>query len=185
MVSASPDETTPPSTARLYLVGFMASGKTSVGSRLARLLERSFVDLDAVIEEKAGESVRAIFDHRGEQAFRDLEYQCLRQTEAVEHGVIATGGGAMVFERNREVIRRLGLSIWLDPGLETILARLARSVKSDRPLYLGEEQIRELYTRRLDTYRMADLRVTSPPEATAHTVAARIEHLLRERSCGI
>ncbi len=170
---------------RLYLVGFMASGKTAVGAELARLLERPFVDLDAVIEEQVGASIQDIFERRGESAFRDLEHQYLCQTEAIEGGVIATGGGTMVFERNREVIRRQGLSIWLDPGLETILARLARSWKSDRPLYLGDEQTRNLYNRRLDAYRMADLRVTSPPEATARSVAARIELLLRERSCGI
>ena len=183
MVDTSHEEAAP--SARLYLVGFMACGKTAVGSALARLLGRPFIDLDAVIEEQTGERIRAIFEQRGEAAFRELEHECLRQTEMIGGGVIATGGGTMAFERNRAVIRRLGASIWLDPGIETILARLARSVKADRPLYLDEEQTRELYNRRLDAYRMADLRVTSPPEATADSVAARIEVLLRERSCAI
>ncbi|MEM7583927.1 MAG: shikimate kinase [Acidobacteriota bacterium] len=170
---------------RLFLVGFMASGKSTVGSVLAEKLGRPFLDLDAVIEAEAGESIPEIFESRGEPVFRDLEHRCLTDMAAIPSAVIATGGGTMVFERNREAMRRLGVSIWLDPGIDTLLARLRRTAGGDRPLYQDEAQARALYNRRVEAYRMADLRVTSPTEATAHAVADKIQSLLRERSCGI
>ena len=170
---------------RIYLTGFMAAGKTTIGSALAELLDRPFVDLDQEIERRTGERVREIFARHGERAFRDLEHESLQRTADLAQGVIATGGGAMAHERNRQVIRRLGVSVWLDPGLETLLSRLRRSLRSDRPLFRDEEQARALYLRRLDAYRMADLRIDTGAEATVESVAASIVSLLRERSCVI
>lgn len=163
----------------------MAAGKTTVGRCLADLQHAAFIDLDRKIEQHAGVSVPAIFEQCGETAFRDLEHRCLEDTEVTERVVVATGGGTMAFARNREVIGRLGVSIWLDPGLDTLLERLARSRKADRPLYGNEEQTRELYHTRLDAYRMANLRARVPSGGTAQSVAASIDLLLRERSCVI
>lgn len=170
---------------RLYLTGFMAAGKTAVGSALAENLGRVFCDLDAVIEQEAGETVREIFARRGEAAFRDLEHECLGRTAELAGAVIATGGGTMSFARNRELIRRLGVSVWLDPPFDTLLARLRRSVAADRPLYGDENETRALYHRRLDAYRMSDLRIEPSSGESAPSVAARIAHLLRERRCAI
>ena len=163
----------------------MAAGKTVVGSALAQLLGYRFRDLDQAIEERAGDKVREIFERHGEARFRDLEHECLKRTGALEEAVIATGGGTMAYERNRQVMRRLGVSVWLDPGLPTLLERLRRSIAADRPLLRNQEQTRALYHRRLDAYRMADLRVEVSSRETAHDVAARIASLLRERSCVI
>ncbi len=170
---------------RIYLVGFMAAGKTTIGSALGDILGYPFVDLDHAIERQTGERVREIFERHGEPSFRELEHECLRHTAELAQCVIATGGGTMTFERNREVMQQLGVSVWIDPGFETLLFRLQRSQRSDRPLFREQEQTRALYHRRLDAYRMADLRIETGSEETAQGVAASIASLLRERSCVI
>lgn len=174
---------TGPTCPRVYLIGFMAAGKTVVGAALARVLGFAFHDLDQAIEERAGETVPEIFARHGEAVFRDLEHECLRRTEELEDVVIATGGGTMAVERNHQVIRDLGVSVWLDPPFETLLGRLARSVAVERPMLGDENEIRALYHRRLDTYRMSDLRIETSSGDTAQNVAAKISLLLRERSC--
>ncbi len=170
---------------RVYLVGFMAAGKSSVGSALASELGFSFKDLDRMIEESAGARVHEIFEQQGEEWFRNLEHECLLQTEAFNCTVIATGGGTMTFERNREVIRRLGVSVWIAPSLDVLFERLDRGGRSKRPLYRGRDQARALYHRRQDAYRMADLRIKPSSADTADGVAARIAALLRARNCVI
>lgn len=170
---------------RIYLVGFMAAGKSTVGSALASELNYRFVDLDRLIEDREGLRVHQIFERHGEDQFRDLEHECLRQTEARENVVIATGGGTMTFERNRAVIGRLGLSIWLDPPLRELLERLERGGRSKRPMFRGRQHARALYHSRRDAYRMADMRIETVSRDTADVVAARIAALLRERNCVI
>ncbi len=170
---------------RIYLVGFIAAGKTAVGKALAGVLGYRFEDLDLMVEEDAGARVREIFERRGEDWFRDREHQCLVRTGAFDKAVIATGGGTMTFERNRSVICRLGVSVWLDPALEVLFERLERGGRAKRPLFRGREQARALYHNRLDAYRMADLRIEPASRDTADGVAARIAALLRERNCVI
>ncbi len=167
---------------RIYLVGFMAAGKTAVGSALAECLGFGFHDLDRLIVERAGAAVPEIFEHRGESGFRDLEHRCLERTGALEGAVIATGGGTMTFERNRQLIGRLGASVWLDVPLETLFARLESCAESSRPLFRDREQARELYHSRLDAYRMADLKIEPRARETAGDVAARIAAIMRERT---
>ncbi len=170
--------------ARIYLTGFMAAGKTAVGAALAGILGYGFTDLDRAIEERTGETVSEIFARRGEAGFRDLEHACLARTGDSHAVVVATGGGTMAFERNRALIRRLGTSVWLDPPLELLLARLERS-SGKRPLYSGAEEARALYHRRRDAYRMSDLRIETSSGETAQAVAARIASSIRERRCAI
>jgi shikimate kinase len=175
----------PPAVARIFLVGFMACGKTAVGSALAARLGVRFVDLDREVEAAAGAAVATIFARRGEAAFRDLEHQALRRTSAVPSAVVATGGGTMIAERNRELIRELGTSVWIDAGFDVILDRLSPRGRSKRPLFRDEDQARELYLERLPFYRLADLRIEVAPASTARGVAARIADLLaRENLCG-
>ncbi len=168
---------------RIYLIGFMAAGKSAVGSALAGIQGYRFEDLDSMIEECAGAKVHEIFERRGEAWFRDREHECLKRTEELENVVIATGGGTTTFERNRAVIGRLGVSVWLDPPLEVLLERLERGTGSKRPLFRSREQARMLYHNRLDAYRMSDLRVEPSFRDTADDVAASIAARLRERNC--
>ncbi|NJL27879.1 MAG: shikimate kinase [Thermoanaerobaculia bacterium] len=170
---------------RIYLTGFMGAGKSAVGQALADLLGVPFVDLDAEVETRAGLSVRQIFESAGEAAFRDLEYQALRATAALENAIVATGGGTITFERNLAFLRQAGVSIWLNPSFQTIADRIGGRGKLDRPLFQSEEQAFELYRHRLDAYRRADLDVAIGPEETPREVAARIHLLLRERVCVI
>ena len=170
---------------RVYLVGFMAAGKSAVGAALASVLSFRFKDLDRMIEEAAGARVHEIFERQGEDWFRELEHECLNQTRALDRMVIATGGGTMTFERNRKVIRRLGVSVWIAPPLEVLFERLDRGGRAKRPLYRGREQARVLYQSRQDAYRMADLRIEPSSTDTADRVAARIAALLRARNCVI
>lgn len=142
----------------IYLIGPMASGKSTVGKALAKALDTTFLDTDDVIVMSHG-SIPQIFAEHGEEHFRDLEVATLRATQA---GVLATGGGAVLRPENREVLRR-GTVVYLQMDEDTAARRLARS--QDRPLLAGEDGVlqrwRQLFAARRDIYEdLADLTVT-------------------------
>lgn len=142
---------------RVYLVGFMGSGKTAIGRRLAERLAVPFVDLDEEIERASGKTIRALFEESGEDAFRAREAAYLQGTAGLPQAVVATGGGCFAFEGNRAAIARLGPAVFLDVPLSTVHARLAG--KTDRPLFRSPEQLGELYAQRAAFYRMASVQV--------------------------
>jgi len=145
---------------QVIFTGFMASGKTAVGRRLARRLGRPFIDLDQQIESREGRSIGAIFDSEGEAAFREMERAAVDALAREPDSVIATGGGAFVDPINRERLRALGVVVYLATGLETIIERVSRNEK--RPLVLGEgaeQKIRDLWEQRLPAYSEADVMV--------------------------
>ncbi len=109
---------------RIYLIGFMGSGKSHTGKLLAPRLGFSFHDLDQMIEEAAGTDIAGIFRKQGENAFRALEAECLRKTAHLERAVISCGGGAPCHEGNMEWMNRHGLTIFLDPSVDILAARL-------------------------------------------------------------
>ncbi len=121
---------------RIYLIGFMGSGKTTVGRVLARRLGFDFLDIDNEVERLAGMSVRGIFKTRGEDFFRELERRVLQQTLDRENTVISTGGGTPCQHGNMEFIKNSGVSIYLMMQLDSILNRLEKS-KNPRPLVQG------------------------------------------------
>src|SRR5580658_8129753 len=120
----------------LYLVGFMGSGKTTVGRHLAHRLGWSFFDLDHEIEAAEKTTIAEIFDTRGEPEFRRIESEMLRQhVRSVERGrpaVLALGGGAFVDAGNRELVQQNGIAIWLDCPFDRVQRRVVNT--SDRPL---------------------------------------------------
>lgn len=142
---------------RVYLVGFMGSGKTAVGRRVAARLAVPFVDLDQEIERTSGVTVRALFESSGEAAFRERESLFLEATRALPDAVVATGGGCFTFEQNRRTISRLGRAVYLDVPLPILLSRL--SGKTDRPLFRGPGQAAQLFAEREPFYRMAPVHV--------------------------
>lgn len=148
---------------RIYLVGFMGSGKTAVGQRIARRLGRPFVDLDAEIERTSGRTIRALFEADGEAAFREREAVFLEATSALPDAVVATGGGCFVREGNRRAISRLGSAVFLDVPLPRLLARL--SGKTDRPLLDSVEQAARLHAEREPFYRMGTIAVALDQES--------------------
>jgi shikimate kinase len=172
---------------RVYLVGFMGSGKTTVGSALASALGYPMVDLDAVVEERAGSSVREIFELHGEAAFRELEHQALQETMGLADAVVATGGGTFTFPVNAQLIARAGASIWLNPSFGSIMRRIGGLGKLDRPLFRNETEALSLYTARLEAYRQADLTVEIRDDETPEEVAARIALWMSSRhpTCAI
>jgi thiamine-phosphate diphosphorylase len=150
-------------TGRIYLVGFMGSGKTAVGRRVAERLGVPFVDLDAEIERTSGVTVRALFEASGEAAFRERESLFLEATESLPSAVVATGGGCYVREENRRTIARLGTPVFLEVPLPTLLSRLAG--KTDRPLFTGPQQAVVLSAEREPFYRMGTVRVALAGES--------------------
>ena len=169
---------TPRLPVRIYMVGFMGCGKTSVGRLLADRLEWSFVDLDQRIEERAGLTIRRIFALAGERRFRSLEHDALREVSRESaKAIVALGGGAFVSEVNRAVIRRGGVSVWIDVPFRTVMRRIAGDRR--RPLALGNDQLYQLYRSRLPFYHEADIRVRAG-DTTADRVAADVLRILRE-----
>jgi shikimate kinase len=144
-----------PGTGRVYLVGFMGAGKSTVGRALATRLGIPFVDLDEAFEALSGATVRRAFEERGEAWFREREAELLRGTEALPDAVVALGGGTFTFPENRAVVQRLGRSFFLHVPFDVVAARLGTKA-ADRPLYRSLEEARALYEARLASYRLSD-----------------------------
>jgi shikimate kinase len=144
----------------VVLVGFMGSGKSSVGRELARRFGAPFVDVDERIESAAGCRIRDLFAREGEPAFRVREKAALLDALSVKGRVIATGGGAFADEENRDLLRAYAPVVYLEAAVETLLERLAADL--GRPLLRGGDRgevVRELLSRRVPGYRTADVTV--------------------------
>src|SRR5215469_14461942 len=152
----------------LCLAGFMGSGKTTVGTLLARQLAWRFVDLDDRIEQAAGLRIPEIFERLGEPAFRRIEADELRAAlgrafELKESAVLALGGGTYAQAGAPEYLRTAGVPVvWLDSPIEVLLARCM--TMTGRPLFRDENSFRTLYAQRLPSYQQADYRVDSSGE---------------------
>ena len=118
---------------KVFLIGFMGSGKTTIGKKLANYLKYEFIDLDKLIESKAGMSIVNYFEIHGEPLFRELERDTLQKTEFPENVIIATGGGAPCFGDNMEWMNNNGLVAYLSLSPKALASRLEHS-KTDRPL---------------------------------------------------
>ena len=152
----------------LCLAGFMGSGKTTVGTLLARQLAWRFVDLDDRIEESAGLKIPEIFERFGEPAFRQIEADQLRAAlgRAAEVGdgtVLALGGGTYAQLGCPEFLKNARVPVlWLDSPLEVLLARCM--TMSGRPLFRDEMSFQMLYEQRIPSYQQADFRVDGAGE---------------------
>jgi shikimate kinase len=141
--------------ALIFLVGFMGAGKTTVGQALAEAMGWQFVDLDPLIERREGQTIREIFETRGEPEFRRIEREAIAACREMSKAVIALGGGAYITEANRALLREIGVTVWLDCPLEICLRRI--SGDAARPLLRSREEMRELFERRRPAYALADL----------------------------
>lgn len=122
---------------RIYLIGYMGCGKSTLGRELAKNLNLQFIDLDHYIESRNCKSVASIFADRGEDGFRKLEQSALREVADIENVVIATGGGAPCFFNNMELMNETGTTIYLDASPKLLADRLSKS-KTVRPLIQGK-----------------------------------------------
>ncbi|MCH5199310.1 MAG: shikimate kinase, partial [Oscillospiraceae bacterium] len=134
----------------IALCGFMGAGKTVVGKELAKVMGRKFVDTDEMIEAQTGVSIPAIFAARGEEHFRDLEFEICQKAAELKNAVISTGGGALTFERNVEAIKRGAKVVFLDASFEVICDRVGDA--SSRPLFKNRETAKALYDERREKY---------------------------------
>ena len=145
----------------LYLVGFMGTGKSTVGRSLADELGWCFFDLDEEIEREQGQTIAQIFSEQGEQVFRELESQVLRRRVSyIESGnpcVMALGGGAFVQSQNWQIIEDNGITVWLDCALERIQSRLGED--KTRPLAADRSAMEKLFEARRPVYARADYRI--------------------------
>lgn len=145
----------------IFLVGFMGSGKSTVGQGLARRLGYSFIDMDARIEGEHGMTINEIFEKLGEKAFRKMESNLLKEMVSLQDAVISTGGGLPCTGNNMDLINRKGVSIYLRMEPEALLNRLSRG-KSRRPL------IRHLSRQELETFIREKLGEREPVYLRAH-----------------
>jgi shikimate kinase len=144
----------------IALIGFMAVGKSAVGRKLARRLQRQFVDLDKTIEKSEGIKVRDIFDNKGEAYFRQLEKQTLARVLQENRQVIATGGGVVLDEGNLRVLQERSLVVYLTANTATIVRRAGSG--KQRPLLMATDKaqrIDELLQQRRRFYTKADIEI--------------------------
>ena len=145
----------------LFLVGFMGSGKTTVGRLLARELGWQFADTDADIEADQGKTIPRIFDEQGEEYFRQVEHEMIRRRVVkIKMGqpmIVSLGGGAFTREENVALIRGNGVSVWLDCAWDVICHRVGQS--SHRPLARDPERMAELFAARHPFYEQADFHI--------------------------
>lgn len=141
----------------IYLAGFMGCGKSTVGRLLAQKLGWSFVDLDEEIERAQGRKIAEIFETEGQERFREIEAEALRDQVCMVRGgrarVVALGGGAYAQQRNRDRLGEGGVVIFLDAPVETLWERV--SGEDDRPLARDSNRFRALYAERRPLYAKA------------------------------
>jgi shikimate kinase len=161
----------------LALVGLSGSGKSTVGALLARTLQAPLRDTDQMIVERAGRTIASIFAEAGEAAFRDLETATLQRACAGGICVLATGGGIVVREANRILLRQHAYVVWLDAPTETLVARLSAH-DEERPLLQGDavQRLETLRRARMPLYEAAaDIRIQTAgkhPEDLCEAIVA-------------
>jgi shikimate kinase len=160
------------------LVGFMGSGKSAVGRRLAKRLGYGFEDMDARIEAREGRTIAEIFRERGEAAFRALEEEEARALVGLSQVVIASGGGAFAQPLTRALLQQGALTVWLRCSFEVAERRIPRD--ASRPLARNREIMRALLAEREPSYRLADVAVDTS-RRTPREVADRIVALIEGR----
>lgn len=128
---------------RLYLVGYMGCGKSTIGRKVARFAHLRFVDTDSMIEQREGATVADIITYRGEEYFRQVEHSVLESTAEQNDIIVSTGGGLPIWGNNMELIGQLGLSIYLRRTPENIISRLSPYGRQKRPKFRGlnDEQL--------------------------------------------
>jgi shikimate kinase len=172
----------------LTLIGYRATGKTTLAKLLAERIGWDWADADAEIERRAGKSIERIFADEGEPAFRDLEAQVIADLCRRDRLILAAGGGAPLRPENRRAIRAAGKVVWLTARPETILARMAAdpATVAQRPSLTGQpplDEIRHLLEIRTPVYRELTDLVMDTEERPLAELAAEIMGWLR--ACGV
>lgn len=147
---------------RIYLIGYMGAGKTTLGKRMANVMNLGFIDLDKFIEGKYHMTVPEIFAEHGESGFRTIEQTVLRQVSDIENVVISTGGGAPCFNDNMQLMNDTGLTIYIKASPDELASRL-RASKTIRPIVASKSDeelvpfISEHLSKREEYYNLAKI----------------------------
>jgi shikimate kinase len=157
----------------VILVGAMSSGKSTSGWLLARMIGYGFIDLDAAIEARTGKTVAEIFEQKGEEAFRDMETDLLREIEGIRSHVIACGGGAVMRDDNWSILSRMGTTVWVNTPPEEIARRLVATSPMDQ-----ESGLERLKRRPL----LADLADVKDAEQRHDKLTERMKALIGQRA---
>ncbi|MBE5962658.1 MAG: shikimate kinase [Lachnospiraceae bacterium] len=165
----------------IVLIGFMGSGKTSVGTKLARAFSYQFLDTDALIEQHARKSIAQIFEEDGEEAFRQMEVEELRKLKHnCKDAIISTGGGMPMREEARMLLREMGTVILLRASKEVTLERLAGD--TTRPLLSGDEmeqKIGSLLEKRMPYYEEAAHAVIDTDGKSFYEIINEVEKIMK------
>ncbi|MDR8390403.1 hypothetical protein NC796_04565 [Aliifodinibius sp. S!AR15-10] len=166
----------------------MGTGKSSLGTRLARKLDRPFADLDTIIEEEAGKSIPEIFEQEGEEGFRAHERKQLLKTIREYEGILALGGGALHNQHLVDHIKINGLLIFIETPFSVILDRILQH--NNRPLLLNddgtmkdretlENELQELYDQRLKYYQQSEITIHTDNRSSIEDTAAALVSKIR------
>jgi shikimate kinase len=164
-------------TDKIYLVGFMGSGKSTIARALSARLQWQSEDIDDLIERRERRTIADIFAKQGEPYFRAAEREMLKVLQPLRHVVIATGGGTFADPDNRAAINLDGVSVWIDVPLADLLHRIP--LDGRRPLASNRADLERLYALRADTYRLAHLRIQAS-RIPVHAVVDRILEALAQ-----
>ncbi len=160
----------------IYLVGFMGSGKSTVGRILAKKLDRKFVDIDTEIEKEQNKKIKDIFADKGEAYFRQLEKEKIEEFTKKKGCIVSTGGGLGADKNNMELMKKTGKVVWLDVDLEEILKRCSND--KNRPLLNQPiEDLKKLYNQRKEVYSLAHIHINTSnqlPEQIAEKVISEL-----------
>ncbi len=161
-------------TDKIYLVGFMGAGKSTVAAALAARLGWEVEDTDHLVEAREGRTIADIFAREGESYFRQIERTVIEELIPRRRVVVATGGGTFVDPTNRSTINGDGVSVWLDVSFETVLERIPAD--GGRPLAADRTAMRQLWDNRRPSYRLAHVELSvdgTPVEALVEGILDR------------
>ena len=163
----------------IVLTGFMASGKTTVGRRITELSDYEFIDTDEMIVEREGRSINDIFAADGEEYFRRVEREVIREAAKLDNKVISTGGGVVLNPENIEELRKNGIVFNLDPDFPVIEQRVTRAAQT-RPLMQNQsiEDIKKRFDDRKPLYDNCDYKIHITEQSTPSSSAKRILEII-------
>ena len=167
---------------KIYLIGYMGCGKSTIGKKVADLMSISFIDMDKYIEERYLKSVAEIFAEEGESSFREKERAALLELSAFEDVVIGTGGGSPCFFDNIDVMNENGVTVYIAPDSDVLASRLIKS-KTVRPLIAGKSKqalvlfIEEALKKRISYYEKAQIIIRGENNLDPQLVIDKIAQL--------
>ncbi|NPA52924.1 MAG: shikimate kinase [Aquificae bacterium] len=153
----------------IYLVGFMCSGKTTIGKLLSKETGLKFVDIDKLIEEETKTEIADIFKNYGEEYFRQLEKEKMKEISQKKGLIVSTGGGLGADIENMNLMKKTGTVIWLKVSLDTVLKRCIND-KTRPILNLPKDKLTQLFKERETIYKLADFKIDTEKQTPEDTV---------------